>query len=67
MQQCLSLSGPCIAEHGHSDPMKKPRPHRSPTPSPSPVRALDPHALSTVHGGDSIISPRDAASGLPTG
>jgi hypothetical protein len=42
--------------------------HSSPLP-PRPIRALDPGALDAVRGGvsHSIISPRDAASSLPTG
>jgi hypothetical protein len=46
--------------------MKKIQTHRSSTP-PSLIRTLDPRALQPVHGGDTIISPRDPQSGLPTG
>jgi hypothetical protein len=43
--------------------------HRSSPQPPRPLRALDKGALDAVRGGvsHSIISPRDAASGLPTG
>jgi len=40
--------------------------HQHPTPSPGGIRPLDPKALEIVHGGE-IISPRDPATGLPTG
>jgi hypothetical protein len=49
--------------------MKRIPSHRSPSPPPRPVHTLDPHALDAVRGGvsHSIVSPRDAQSGLPTG
>lgn len=47
--------------------MKKIQTHHSSTPPPSPIRTLDPRTLETVHGGDTITSPRDPQSGLPTG